>query len=432
MKIAWCTPFSDKSAIGFYSKLACEALNKRHQVTIYTACLPPYYSTDVKVFSIDNLFDFVQELDSFDYIIYNLGDNSNFHSKIYDISRQRKGIVILHDITMLNFFYGYFFVYKGEKELFKDFLLNTYGLEGYQEITAAMVDSDKWSKIDFIKYNCVRDIVKKSNGIIVHSNFHKEILQNQVGGIIAKINFPYLCSNMKKIKEEKQREDKIKILTVGRVNPNKMIKEVICAIGEDDFLKTQVIYTIAGGIHNQQYYEELINIIKEYKLDDLVKLEGEVSSDKLQMLYNEAHILINLRDPVIEGASWSLVEQMAQGKPIIVANVGFYSEMPDDCVIKINLSEREKIKNIQQGLKWIIDHPKEAKHKGAHAKEFLSKQFSPALYVDELEKFIDRLEFLKPIEELTNLVGCELKMLDINVGMKICDTVANEIENLFK
>ena len=73
-----------------------------------------------------------------------------------------------------------------------------------------------------------------------------------------------------------------------------------------------------------------------------MKLIGYVDDNTLAAYYRDADVLCNLRNPALEGASWSLVEQMSLGKPIIVSDNGFYSEIPGECVFKISLENEEE------------------------------------------------------------------------------------------
>lgn len=428
MKLAWFTPFENRSAIGYYSKLACEALSENNQITIYTHNKADLHETSLTVKYFENT-DVVAELKGFDAVIYNMGDNSVYHNKIFDVLKQHRGAVILHDISVINFVYGYYMNYQNNPDEFINISKAYYGEDDAINIYKSSSDAKLWNSLDTIKYNYIQLITKYCNYAIVHSNYHLEILKKEYLGPSRVIYFPYKSFSNEVNYIDKNK--KLNLLTVGYVNPNKRVSQIIEAIGTNEKLKQNIVYNIAGKLDGAEYEDQIRHLIKKYRLDNIVILEGFTKKEKLEKLYTEADILINLRKPAMEGASWSLVEQMDTGKPIIVNDVGFYGEIPDECLIKISDSCDFEIINIQKALINVIDNFEDMKLIGISAKKYLNENFSQEMYNYKFNEALEHLTFLKPLENLLDVFETELMNIGLNNNLNIVTKFSLEMETLY-
>jgi len=123
------------------------------------------------------------------------------------------------------------------------------------------------------------------------------------------------------------------------------------------------------------------------------------------------------------------VEQMLAGKTAIVSDTGFYSEVPNDCVLKTDpYNEEESLKNI---LSKIMKNITQYKDYGYNAKLYAEQAFSTITYGKSLYEFICHIDFLKPMYSLTDLIGEELNKINVKPEMPILKTLSAEIERLF-
>ena len=149
----------------------------------------------------------------------------------------------------------------------------------------------------------------------------------------------------------------------------------------------------------------------------------------LAAYYRDADVLCNLRNPALEGASWSLVEQMSLGKPIIVSDNGFYSEILGECVFKISLENEEE--ELAKTLLHIIRNKDVLSSKGESAKKFVDENFNQGKYAKSFMKFIERIVYGKPIEALMNKLTYHMNQFRINSDMKIVNNISEHVEALF-
>jgi glycosyltransferase involved in cell wall biosynthesis len=170
--------------------------------------------------------------------------------------------------------------------------------------------------------------------------------------------------------------------------------------------------------------------IRKYDLSGSVKMIGYVDDETLAAHYRKADVLCNLRNPALEGASWSLVEQMSIGKPVIVSDNGFYSEIPEDCVFKISTQNEEE--ELTAILEAIVDNPDILKQKGDNARRLVESQFNQEQYAKAFMEFAGRIIQGKPVEALMNKIAFTLNQIGISKDMKIIDTISEQMELMFR
>jgi glycosyltransferase involved in cell wall biosynthesis len=66
-------------------------------------------------------------------------------------------------------------------------------------------------------------------------------------------------------------------------------------------------------------------------------------------------VLVNLRYPTMGETSGSVVRALSLGKPLIVSDVGWFSELPDDAVLKVPVDEVE-VAVLEAALGVAADH----------------------------------------------------------------------------
>jgi glycosyltransferase involved in cell wall biosynthesis len=433
MKIAWFTPFTKKSAIGKYSKLATDSLSEVCTVDIWTHHTDDLWETSTNIINF-NLFDEgkLNKLIDYDVIIYNMGNYTAFHFEIYEVSKKFRGIVILHDFVMHHFFTGYYFVNKNDPSLYIDAIRILYGNEAGHLAAQSIhgnIQPPVWETDEVVKYAFIEKTVENALGVITHSHFHRRKVAEKFSGPISTINFPFTTTEINEVTSTRS-DQIVKLLTVGHVNPNKRIDRVIEAIGQDQYIKERVQYTIIGPYHNNEYFSQIKLLIKKYDLENKVHFLGYQSEENLILNMNETDIYVNLRYPTYEGASWSLLEEAAQGKPIIATNSGFYSEFPDDSILKIDMEN--EIMNIRASLKKLIDDPELRINFGEKIKNHIQNYFTGENYRDSFMKLANLSMAQKPLMDSAGRIGNEFSNLGINQDSKVFSKIVDELLMLFK
>ena len=440
MKIAWFTPFSQKSAIGRFSQGVTAELAKRASVDIFSFDDGPTHQTNVPVrkFKSANSIS-EQTLAPYDVIFYNFGNHIPFHLEIFKTSRRFPGVAVVHDFVMHHFFVGYYMeVYRAPEDYLKS-LERHYGKKIRDAAAAAIKRTGPpyfWDSEAVVDCPLFEEALIGAQGVIAHSEFLREKVARVFGGPIRKIPLHYKIDRTAPTASRRQlgvADDSLLILTIGHANPNKRITATIDALGQirdsvgQRALETKTEFVIAGSCAGS-YRKEIETSIRRNKLENVVKIAGEVSDEALRGYLSAADICVNLRYPAMEGASASAIEEMLFGKPIIVANVGFYAELPSDCVVKVEPNSPAELRDAIRDL--LADKPRRERL-GQAALSFAQKEFNAGHYADMAVQFAEEVRRSRPLIGLADKLARECRRMGLAGNSSTVETLSAELGHLF-
>jgi len=424
MKIAWFTPLSQRSAIARFSIAVTAQLSKLADVELW--CFDDDEtrpcSLPVKRFrSAAAVKDHV--LQTYDLAIYNFGNYVPFHRDIYLVSKQRPGICILHDFIMHHFFAGYYLNELRNPAAYELLIERTYGL-------SLSAGERIWESNQVVQYPLFEEAIGGALGVITHSSFFRRHVEECFAGPVTSIPLAY---EVQPADPENSRAklglgpDQTVALTVGHVNPNKQIERVISAFAQLDLPPNSFVYAVAGQT-SPQYERTLRSAARQAGLGEVVRFLGHVSDEVLSSYLSAADFCVNLRFPTMEGASASVIEEMLLGKPVVVTDTGFFSELPDDCVIKIAPADDA---GLAGALRKLVEDSSSRRQMGARAKAYAGNQFTAEAYAKGVIEFAWQVQAMKPLLTLADAVGAELSRMGAAAESKVVDQCAREINATF-
>jgi glycosyltransferase involved in cell wall biosynthesis len=413
MNIAWFTPFSTQSAIGKYSAIATKELSKQHHVDIWMPKTDHQIETLLNTYEVSFSQEKIKRISAYDIVIYNLGDHFGFHKDIFLMSQQVRGIIVLHDYVMHHFFTGYYHAYKKDYDAYTRKMKQLYGEKGEHVATESIQAKRKpiWDSNEVVDFPFFEQAVAQSYGVIVHSQYAAKLVSKKYIGPIAVLNHP-LYNPQQKINEKAKEQLKIPsdtnlLITTGYVNKNRQIDVVLKTLSQKYFLQKKIHYVLIGPYdETSEYYQYLCKLVQDYHLEKTVTFLGYQNDKVLHSYLAAADICINLRNPVMETASWSVLEQMSYQKPVIVSNLGFYAELDEECVVKIGTENEEK--ELTGALKDLIDNPSQSRKIGLAAYNFVKENFTPQKYSEDCISFINEILSITPYFKLIDSVSAEL------------------------
>ncbi len=344
----------------------------------------------------------------YDILLYNLGNNL-FHEYIYKTSLKYPGLVIVHDPFIHGLIWNMTIARKNPQEYIEhvEYCLGERG----KKIAENCIATNHY--LDFT-HPLIKKIADRSLGLIVHSNFAKEVILKEVPQInIKKINHPTPLVSPKNIIEKKDlniSSDTIVISTFGFVSPHKRLKIILKSFQK--FLGTypNSKFLIIGKFLEQNYSDEVREMILDLKIDNKVEIIGY--KEDLIPYIQISDIIIQLRYPTAGETSGMTLEIMRQGKPLIVSAVGWFKELPNDVAKKIEVNNDEEENVFKTFLKIIIDK-KFAHDLTVNSKKFVKNYHDPEkisfeIY-DFLKIFSSKYEemYLKHISESIYQIGID-------------------------
>ena len=162
---------------------------------------------------------------------------------------------------------------------------------------------------------------------------------------------------------------------------------------------------------------------------DQLDILGEVDDATLVSELERADVLSCLRNPVLEGASASAIEGMKSGRPIIVADAGFYADLPDDLVFKVPSSV--EMSPLTQVLERLASDENLRRKTGAKAQNWALRTFTTDAYVPVLEDLIHQFIAAKPLLQVGKRVGEQLAALGIEPDDPAVKQLATKMSDLF-
>ncbi|MBO0462885.1 glycosyltransferase family 4 protein, partial [Enterococcus sp. DIV1298c] len=201
------------------------------------------------------------------------------------------------------------------------------------------------------------DILANSSRVIFLSESYKEkMIENYVykknkqsilekSVVVPNGIDPYFLTNIEE-KTVKERDNKIKLLTVGRIERNKNQLMVCKALDELKSSGIELSYQLVGAVSDKKYMEK----IKKYSFVDYL---GTKNKENLISVYSNADIFILASKSETFGLSY--VEAISQNTPVIYSkNEGFDKQFDEGVVgYSVNSNSKEEIKQIV--TKMIVD-----------------------------------------------------------------------------
>lgn len=244
-----------------------------------------------------------------------------------------------------------------------------------------------------MEFPFVEEVLKYAKGVVVHSDYiRKMLLGGNISVAVAKINLPYYVDRVEGTGDvgkdvSKVEKDKFIILSLGEATPYKQLDKVILALAEDEVLRGNCIFYIIGQPFDERI--DLAELIQQHGLEDSVKMLGYLPIEKVYGYLSQADAYIGIRYPTMGETSSGLIRAMEQGSPCIVTDIGWYSELPDDCVAKIGAPvDVEELRGV---LRRLMEDRGYSEALGRNARKHIHEEYSTELYGEKLLNFIEAL-----------------------------------------
>jgi glycosyltransferase involved in cell wall biosynthesis len=430
MNVAWFTPYQQGSAIAKFSSLVVPALAARgHSITLFSSDRQPPLEHRRLPKGIEllhwSIFETDPEIaDIYDVIVYNVGDNWDNHFGVLKLIDRYNGVCIFHDYYLVDLFLGWYAT-ELDRQLAHRIVASIYGEEGAKEFWARTVQPDfqEWAASHAPMTEWV---ARKAFAAVVHAEFYKQRLVNASAGPVTVIPLAYTApANIDSIRNPNGR---VRILSVGVVNPNKRVEAVINALASSSILRSGCEYNIVGHIE-PLYRAKLESLIADSGLLDAVHVLGEVSDFELHWRFAEADILACLRWPALEGASASCIEAMSYGKAVIVIDTGFYRSIPSDCVLKVSFAREAQ--ELVQRLEMVALDVKKRDALGKRALEWARREHAPETYAKRIEPLLEAAGEERPAAEALKQIGLTLRGMGVQHDDPAVGRIGSEFRTLF-
>ncbi|MBY4828859.1 glycosyltransferase family 4 protein [Burkholderia dolosa] len=395
MKFLIFTPTIKRSAIGRMASLVVrELVAQGHDVSVVQTEAARFLNLPTHDFGVPllawNEFASVQQAAAVaDMCVYQIGNSYDFHEGGLYWMPKAPGIVCLHDFYLGHLFHGWAQSHLPEANAILE--------RWYGEASAAHFFACAGSG-EFIEGTCENSpmtewICNMAFGVVTHSSWGCDRVLKACPGPVSVVALPYDAPSADSERRTLHSDSEhMHVLTIGHVNPNKRVESVIKAIGSSATLRDNITYKLVGHVAPEMVLS-LSHMARSYGVN--LVIAGEVDDTALAQAIAETDVVSCLRWPTLEAASASAIEAMLYGKAVICTDAGFYSEIPDEYVLKVSVDN--EIDDIAANLTTLIHDPEQIRAIGEKARCWAADTFSAAVYARSLTEMARRALTAKPV-----------------------------------
>lgn len=432
MKIAWVTPFALRSSIGRVSAEVTRVLASRgHQVEIlrceaendpqeplHPTRLPIHHWRDYPLDRLDTEFDLV---------VVNIGDNYPFHAGVFPVLDAARCLGVFHDFYLYNLFSGWLHHNHLDHRRHDAEIIATYGADIADDAVATRSGQRDIAQIAE-RLPMAEWLAARCAGALAHARFYAPRLEAACPGpvTVQPLCCPDRANPPAPAVFPKPTGDRLTLTTVGVMNANKRVADILKALGGSALLR-DCVYRLVGPISAEEQMR-LETLSQDVGFSGL-EIDGAVDDDQLDRRLAEADIICCLRKPVLEGASGSAIEGMLSGRPTVVARAGFYGELPDDLVFKVD--GEIDIVEIRAVLERLAGDAELRLSTGRAARAWALETLNAERYVDGLEMMARAMVLSRPLEKIAGRVGEELKALELGEDDPAVGRIGATLQRLF-
>jgi glycosyltransferase involved in cell wall biosynthesis len=330
LRLAYFSPLPPgRSGIADYSRELLPHLAQLSDVTLFTATPGAVDPALQRQYRVRALSDYGRGRWHYDIAVYQMG-NSDHHREMYPVLLRYPGITVLHDYGLHHFVahgsagQGNFAAYVREM----GYSLGQEGVDWAWDILYGRREHPLFEE------PLNERVLDHSLAVIVHSRHVAAQLRRRRPSLpVAVIPAPIEQQSIRSRRADLGwPDDALVFASVGLVTASKQLE---MALGCFAALRERVphsYYLIAGDVHPEV---DLEGTIDDLNLREWVKCTGYVTdlNEFADWIYT-ADVIVNLRYPSVGETSATALRALAAGRPLIVFDHGWYSELPDEVCLK--------------------------------------------------------------------------------------------------
>ena len=377
LRIAYFSPLPPaRSGIADYSSELLPYLANYANITLFTADPHEISPALTQQFSTQPIRKYPEQRWQYDITLYQMG-NSAYHKEMYEMFRRFPGIVVLHDYG-LHQFIAYLAAANHKTADYSREVAYELGSQGIAYIRQAQAHTLHNAPLN-------RRLLDLSLGVIVHSDYVRNLILAR-GEKTAVTVIPHQMTTFTGKSRHHQLpfpENAVIFASVGQVTSAKQIEFALRAFKKVRQTNPHAYYFIVGEETKDM---NLSNIIHTLDLSDYVHHIGYVADKETftDWIYT-ADVIINLRYPTIGETSSTALRALAAGRPLILFDHGWYSELPDSTCIKTAPLDEDAL---IEAMATLASQPELRQRLGKSGQQHITAHHHPTHVADAYLTFI--------------------------------------------
>jgi len=317
MKVAYYSPLPPlRSGIADYSALLLPALRERIDVV---------------------LAEPGKRAPAADVALYHVGNDPDAHGWILDALKARPGLVVLHEYVLHHLIAGVT-IGRRDGRGYLDAMERELGVAG-RLLGLGVLDNLLpllW-ETQPERFPLAGPVLDRAHGLVVHSAYVGD--RARAAGYEGPLwRIPHPAWPMGDVSPATDVAGEPLIGCFGFLNMNKRIPELLVAFASFRRAHPGARLLLAGAAGERF---DVQRRLERLGLTEGVERMDYVPEERMWSLMAACDVLVNLRYPTMGETSGSVIRALALGKPLVVSDVGWFSELPDDAVLKVPVDETE-------------------------------------------------------------------------------------------
>ena len=301
-----------------------------------------------------------------DVSLYHVGNDPDAHGWIVDALRRRPGVVVLHEFVLHHLVAG-ITIGRGDGRGYLEAMERDLGVAG-RLLGLGVLDNLLpllW-ETQPERFPLAGTVLDRAHGLVVHSQYVGDRARD--AGYIGRLwRIPHPAWPMHGIDPARDVAGDPLIGCFGFLNMNKRIPQLLEAFSllrrERPGARLLLVGAAGERFDVQRRLERL-------GLTEGVERLDYVPEERMWSLMAACDVLVNLRYPTMGETSGSVIRGLSLGKPLVVSDVGWFSELPENAVLKVPVDDHE-VDVLTAALAVAADHGGQL---GAAARAYVERE----------------------------------------------------------
>lgn len=353
MRVAYFSPLPpERSGVADYSVLLLPALSERLDVVPVGRSKRAPRAVDLR--------------------LYHVGNDAEAHGWIVEELRREPGLVVLHDFVLHHLVAG-MTIARGDGRAYLAAMEREHGVVG-RLLGHGVLDQRipmLWER-DPEQFPLSGEVLRLASGLIVHSRYvERRAREAGFAGPVWRIPHPAWPLPESLPDPGLTRTGTPLLSCLGNLNPTKRVPQLLQAFARLRERFPDALLVLAGAAAPRFRLDSRLDRLG---LDggSVVRLDY-VDEARLWALIAASDICVSLRWPTMGETSGIAIRTLSLGRPLVVSDVGWFSELPDSAAAKVPVDAWE-VDTLTAVLELLGGDPDLREGMGAAARRYAERE----------------------------------------------------------
>src|ERR1035438_2410495 len=395
MRLAYFSPLNPRrSGISDYSEALLPHLGRLAEVEVFLEDYRPENHEIEKLFPVRDWHEFEADhaAGRFDAVLYQMGNNP-YHVYVRDLALRIPGVMVLHEYNM-HYLAADATVLRNDWDTY----MRELEREGGEDALAHARRAQRGEvTLEFDRFAMNRAMIEASQGLIVHSHYVEQQVRKDghtlpIAVIPHGVAAPHVDGSI--ARQRLELDGQPLFGAFGFLKHYKRINSIIQAFARLARYRPEARLILVGEEHP---HYPLRPLIRDLGQEERIRILGHVPLNEFVEYMAACDVCLNLRYPTAGESSGSLLREMALARPVIVSDIGAFSDLPDDACIKIPAGPEASLGEpewLYEYMNTLVNRPDLARALGRNAAEYTARECS---WERAAERYVEFLtSFKKP------------------------------------